>query len=196
MQSPAGSKPRKLDWDALFQQLTVAPLQISLVVTGGGSGAVARCLRRPGVSQIFVEAAIPYSRTAVAGYLAMSPRGSSASAQRASQLANTAFSRSLALADRDPPYEPVGLALAAALPTTVKRKGVDRIHVALHTQSQRVAWSLEMSKDVVDRETAESIADEMIFIALSELARQVNGRQDPINSINDIGGFPLIRKDL
>ena len=111
-----------LDWDELFQTLTQSPLQISLVVSGGGSGAVARCFRRPGASQGFVEAVIPYSRTALASYLAVEPRGTAASPQRARQLAETALARALALADRDPPYATAGISLVAALPTTVKRR--------------------------------------------------------------------------
>ena len=183
-----------LDWDELFQTLTQSPLQISLVVSGGGSGAVARCFRRPGASQGFVEAVIPYSRTALASYLAVEPRGTAASPQRARQLPETALARALALADRDPPYATAGISLVAALPTTVKRRGSDRIHVALHTQSSRVLWSLELPKDAVDRETAESIADEMIFIALSELANKSN-QSDEADRSHLLGDFPLERKD-
>ena len=194
MTASIGSDRPELDWDALFQELTQSPMQIAIVVAGGGSGAVARCFRRPGASQVFVEAVIPYSRTALAGYLAAEPRGTNASARRASQLADTALSRALALAEREPPYETVGVSLVAALPTTVKRRGSDRIHVALHTQSRRIVWSLDMSKDAIDRQTAESIADEMIFIALSELAHP----QDPSGKADigsRLGGFPLTRKD-
>jgi len=194
MTSTARSERPDSEWDGLFQKLAQSPLQISLVVCGGGTGALARCFRRPGASQVFVEAVIPYSRTALAGYLAVEPRGSAASPRRARQLAETALARALALAEREPPYETVGISLVAALPTTVKRRGSDRIHVALHTQSRHVLWSLELSKDAVDRETAESIADEMIFIALSQLADNFD-QTDEADRGHLLGGFQLVRKD-
>jgi hypothetical protein len=182
----------ELDWGGLFDSLAQPSLQVSLVVAGGGSGAVAHCFRRVGASQTFVEAVVPYSRTALAGYLTAAPRGSDASPARAHQLASTALSRADALADREPPYEAVGISLAAALPTIPKRRGTDRIHVSLHTQSRRLLWSVELSKDAFDRETAESIAEAMIFIALSELC--CDGKRPALDSRQILHGLELVCK--
>jgi membrane carboxypeptidase/penicillin-binding protein PbpC len=66
--------------------------------------------------------------------------------------------------------EAVGIALVAALPTTPQRRGRDRIHVALHAKPRGVLWSLELAKDAHTRESAETIADEMVFRALAELS--------------------------
>ncbi len=179
------------DWEGLFESLTQSPLQIALVVTGGGSGAVARCFRRAGASTVFVEAVIPYSRLSITNYLNVQPRGSSASAARAHQLAATALARAGALTDRDMPYETAGLALVAALPTTQPRKGADRIHVSLHTQRERQLWSAELPKDAFDRDMAEAITEEIIFIALSGLRRD-NGATGNEVPGNLRCGVPLI----
>lgn len=164
-----------LDWDGLFDSLTSSSWQVALVVAGGGSGAVVRCFRRPGASLNFVEAVIPYSRLSMTNYLSVEPRGTSVSPQRAHQLAASALSRADSFTDSDGAYEGVGLALVAALPTLRQRRGSDRIHVALHRESSQILWSLDLTDDFSDRETAESLADEMIFIALSELT--VNGSE-------------------
>ena len=181
----------EFDWEELFESLTQSPLQIALVVTGGGSGAVARCFRRAGASSVFVEAVIPYSRLSMANYLNVQPRGSSASAERAHQLAATALARAGALTDRDMPYETAGLALVAALPTINPRKGRDRIHVSLHTQQERQLWSAELPKDAFDRDAAEAITEEMIFIALSGLRHDSGATAEAIPSHLRCG-LPLI----
>ncbi len=111
------------------------------------------------------------------------------------QLASTALSRAEAFSDHQPPYEAVGISLAAALPTTRQRKGSDRIHVSLHTQSRRLFWSVELSKDAFDREMAESIADEMIFIALSELCCQRDESATQHHAGQRLCGLELIRKE-
>lgn len=56
-------------WDQVLAQVESSPLQIALVVTGGGSGAMARCFARAGASRHFVDAAVPYSRRALSAYL-------------------------------------------------------------------------------------------------------------------------------
>jgi hypothetical protein len=182
------------DWEGLFASLTQSPLQIALVVTGGGSGAVAHCFRRAGASAVLVEAVIPYSRLSLANYLNVQPRGSSASPARAHQLAATALARAGALTDREMPYETAGLALVAALPTIHPRKGADRIHVSLHTQRERELWSAELPKDAFDRDTAEAITEEMIFIALSGLRRdaEATAAESPSRSPSHLRcGVPL-----
>jgi hypothetical protein len=164
------------NWDQVFETLRDARKRISLVLTGGGSGALKHCFRREGASRVFVEAVIPYSHAALMDYLGCPPSGSSASGSVAKQLASVALERARRLQDEHADSsQPVGIALVAALPTTPQRRGRDRIHVALLTQellrSQRrgVLWSLELSKDAYTREQAESIADEMIRLALVEL---------------------------
>lgn len=146
------------------------------MLTGGGSGALKHCFCREGASRVFVEAVIPYSHAALTDYLGCPPSGSSASGPVAKQLASVALERAGRLHDEHADsIQPVGIALVAALPTTPRRRGRDRIHVGLLTQdsfqSQKrgVLWSLELTKDAYNREQAESIADEMIRCALAEL---------------------------
>lgn len=158
------------NWQSLLESLADSDHRISLVVTGGGSGAIGHCFRRAGASRNFVDAAIPYSRAAVAEYLGCPPDDSSASSAVARQLASAALQRAIRLDDAPASaVHAAGIALVAALPTTPPRRGQDRIHVVLQTAQQGVLWSLELAKGAHTREEAETIADEMVFRAISEL---------------------------
>lgn len=157
------------NWDELFETLCASRKIVSLVVTGGGAGAITRCFRRAGASKNFVEAVIPYSRAAVADYLGCQIADASASGAVARQLANVAFKRACRLSDNITDLHQIaGIALTAALPTKPGRRGPDRIHVALRTLERHVLWSLELAKNSHTRESAESVADEMVYTALAE----------------------------
>lgn len=162
----------------MFKSLSDSRIQISLVVSGGGSGALQHCFRREGASRLFVEGVIPYSHAAMVDYLGCAPSDASASASVAKQLASVALQRAGRLHEpqAESHKQPVGIALVAALPTTPRRRGRDRIHVARLTQDspqspkRGMLLSIELTKDAYSREQAESIADEMIRMAISGLA--------------------------
>ena len=158
-------------WDKLFESLVVTPFQVALVVTGGGTGAVERCFRRPGASGNFVEAVIPYSRAASQEYLGQPPAGPYASEEFARQLAELAFHRASRLSDREQSV-PVGISLAAALPTNRADTTEQRIHVALHTVNQQRCWSESWSKGSHTRVSAEALADQMVYRAINALINQ------------------------
>ncbi len=153
------------NWDRLFRRLIDTPLQISIVCTGGGSGAMSRCFRRPRASRNFVDGVIPYSMNASEAYLGSPPSASRASPEFAQQLADVAYERAGRLSDRDSPLA-IGIALVAVLPTVPVNTVEERIHVALHRQEDQQCWSEILQKSEHSREAAESIADEMIFRAI------------------------------
>ncbi len=154
-------------------------IQIAIVCTGGGSGAIARCFRRAGASRHFVDAAIPYSRAAAFEYLGTKPAGPAASSTFASQLASVALQRAVRFSDRDQ-VDAVGLALVAALPTEPIRDDQQQIHVAVHSKQDHRCWSRTWKQGEHTRASAESVADEMIYRALAELVNDIGG--------TDIGG--------
>lgn len=164
------------DWQSLLTALADTNASISMVVTGGGSGAITHCFRRAGASHNFVDAAIPYSRAAVVEYLGCSPDGPSASVVVARQLASAALRRSIKLDDESESdeREPAGIALVAALPTTPPRPAQNQIHVVLQSQQPGVAWSVMLANESCSREQAETIAEEMVFAALAELSGHAN----------------------
>ena len=153
------------NWETLFSRLIDTSSQIAIVCTGGGAGAVSRCFRRPGASRNFVDGAIPYSMKASTEYLGSQPVESRASPEFAQQLAARAFERAGQLCDHDQGV-PIGIALVAAMPTIPANPVAERIHVALHCSKDRHCWSETLQKGAHSRESAESIADDLIFQAI------------------------------
>jgi hypothetical protein len=176
------------NWHSLLTALASSDSRISLVVTGGGSGAVSHCLRRAGASRNFVDAVVPYSRAAVAEYLGCPPAGSSASSAVAKQLASVALRHATSLDDSSGSevHAPAGIALVAALPTTPPRQVPNRIHVVLREPKRGVLWSLELTKQSRTREEAETIAEEMVYRALAELSGHADNESFFANSCLDL----------
>ena len=98
-------------------------------------------------------------------YLGSRPAESRASPEFAQQLASRAFERAGQLADHDQGV-PIGIALVAVMPTVPANRVAERIHVALHRPEDRHCWTEVLRKGAHSRESAESIADEMIFRAI------------------------------
>ena len=138
---------------------------------------------------------IPYSRQAQASYLQRAPEGSSASPQRAQQLAQTALSRAKSLGQQAADTQAAGIALVAALPTVPPRRGADRIHVALRTDQQGAIWTLELPKGQFDRGSAETLADEMIFLALEQLTGDVEPGSAPASSTRILRTGLLLQRE-
>jgi len=167
----------RFDWRSLLDALHASPFRVAIVVAGGGAGALAECFRHEGASKTFVDACIPYSRRAMTEYLGAEPRDASAAGKTARQLAEKAFARGQSLDDGDGDGQYAGVALVAALPTTQPRRGADRIHVALHTRETSTLWSTELEKGAYTRESAETVADDLVQIALADLVGQTGLRE-------------------
>lgn len=169
--------PALVDDDAfseLLLRLTRTPWQIAIVVAGGGSGAIAKCLRRPGASKNFVEVVVPYAHEAMVDYLGAAAPAGYADRATATQLASVAMRRVRRLGVGNASTA-VGIALVAALPTEPPRDHVDRIRVTIATENRRQTWSRHLTDRVYTRDLAESIADAMVFTALESLVEQDNG---------------------
>lgn len=164
--------PTERDWEQLFDELAEQPLQLALVCTGGGSGAVSRCFRRAGASKNFVEATIPYSRQASAAYLGRTPPASRASVAFAEALAEVAKGRASQWSDRQPAIA-AGVALTAALPTAGAAGDQLRIHVAVHSPDFQQSWSTTWNGHPHTRESAEDLADAMVYQALRSLLQSI-----------------------
>jgi len=154
-----------LDWQQAFDSLDAVNASVSLVMTGGGTGAVTRCFARPGASKHFIEAVVPYSRRAVTDYLGTKIATRSVSRETVVKLANKAMERARELAD-EPTHNPVGIALTAALPTQPPRDHQEEIYVALESERRSTMLWVSLSGGHFDRDMAEKIAEAMIWHAI------------------------------
>lgn len=164
------ASPPEPSFSELMRRLRQTRWQIALVVTGGGTGSIAHCLRRSGASTNFIEAVVPYSHAAVIHYVGEPPRAGHADLSTATQLASVAMRRANEFGSGEP-GSAAGIALVAALPTEPPRDHVDRIHVAIQTADKSKTWSRELTDRVYTREQAEAIADTMVLAAISFLTQ-------------------------
>ncbi|TWT54746.1 hypothetical protein Pla22_23980 [Rubripirellula amarantea] len=152
---------RPVDWKSLTKRLSQTDWQIALVVSGGGIGAIERCMKRAGASVNFVEAVVPYSRASMRDYLGAPMVGKSASKETSIQLAQVAFERAVSFSDIDQ-GRAVGIALVAAMPTFPARNQTNQIHVAMITMNGCQSRSRELDGQLIDRDDAEEIAEAMV----------------------------------
>ena len=122
-----------------------SPSMAVLVVTGGGSQALADLFVVPGASRTVLEALVPYSDRSMGEFLGYGP-SQAVSAETAAALARKAYERALALRPSDD-VPVLGVASTAALVTDRPRKGEHRAHVAVCGGGPVEVCSVTLEKD-------------------------------------------------
>ncbi len=121
-----------------------------LVISGGGSAALAAILGQPGASRVVLEAGIPYCRTALAAWLGQQPV-SLCSVDSARRLAWRAWERACFLSRVLPAGSVttglLGVSCTAALTTQPPRRGADRAHLAICDGIEARCWTLDLAHD-------------------------------------------------
>ena len=153
--------PSRSDFVAEIHQ---SPALVMLVVTGGGTQALADLFAVPGASRTVLEALVPYSEGAMTGFLGR-PAPQAVSAETAALLARKAREKALALA---PEQEAalLGVACTAALVTDRPRKGEHRAHVAVCGGDAVEVRSVTLEKNTRTREGEERVVADMVLLAL------------------------------
>ena len=179
-------------WACILENLCISKIQIAMVITGGGTGAISHCLRRSGASLNFVEAVVPYSRLATQEYLGMEPIEGYASHQTAKALAKAAHRRAVSLSDT--PHQAFGIALTATLPTEAANSDTKLaqnccIHVASQSTDIGRGWSLCFKGQASQRDVSESIAEQLFLNALQDALHQIGVtiELDPVLPLNAAG---------
>jgi nicotinamide mononucleotide (NMN) deamidase PncC len=149
----------------LVEQIHDTPTRIVFVAAGGGSRAIADLLEVPGGSRTLLEAVVPYSAAAMVAFLGSRP-DEFCSAPTARAMAMAAFHR--ARGYEDPALMPAGVACTASLATDRPKRGPHRIHAALQTAAQTVAWRLPLHKDRRTRAEEERLAGQLVLNAVAE----------------------------
>ena len=170
----------KLTPEELVRQIHDAPGQVVLVLTGGGSRAVAELLEVPGGSKILLEAAVPYSEGAMTAWLGSRPE-QFCSSRTARAMAVIAFGRALRYGASE--QQAAGVSCTAGLATDRPKRGPHHAHVAVQTASQTRHWSLELEKGArgapgtPGRQEEEHIVSRLVLNAVAE-ACGVDARLD------------------
>ncbi len=152
--------------DGLVHCIHASRTAAALVLAGGGTGAIAQLLRRPGGSRTVLDIAVPYGPRAVAAYLGEAP-AQACSAETAEALARRAFERAVEFRpDRSVPV--VGLGATAALATDRVRRGEDRLHAATFDGSRTLALAWRFEPPHTNRQAQETAAERAIVALLAD----------------------------
>lgn len=149
---------------AAIERLHASHGQGMLVLTSGGSGALARLLGTPGASRTILDVQIPYSEAALLDFLGGKPDQACAP-DTARAMAMAAFHRARQLA---PDSAVFGLSCTASLATDRPRRGGHRIHVALQTRERSDLFSVELEAGARSRSEEEALCDHLLLDALAE----------------------------
>ena len=168
---------------ALLEGLAQDNVKVVLVMTGGGTEAIASLFCGGGASRVMLEVVVPYAKKSLESLLG-GEQERSCSPGIARHLAMKAFCRAVAL--ETPPQHAVGVGATASLRSTNPKRGTHRIHVAVQTLFATTTATLELTKGVRLREEEERIAGQLI---LARLASSCTSGKNKNN-------FPVMRVDL
>ena len=135
-----------------------------LVVTGGGSQAIADLLAVPGASRTVLEVLVPYSETALTEFLGSSPH-QAVSVETAAALARAAYQRAVALHGTEGPL--LGVACTAALATDRRKKGRHRAHIGIRTATKTRVYSCTLTKGARDRQEEERVVSDLLLAVMA-----------------------------
>lgn len=136
-----------------------------LVVTGGGTQAVADLLAVPGASRTVLEVVVPYSETALAEFLGASPH-QAVGVETAAALAKAAYKRAGVLHPAGGLL--VGVACTAALATDRLKKGEHRAHIGISTAAETRVYSCTLTKGARDRQGEERVVSDLLLTVLAQ----------------------------
>ncbi len=145
-------------------QIHASALRAMLVVTGGGTQAIADLLAVPGASRTVLEVVIPYSEAALAEFLGADP-DQAVSVETAAALARAAYKRAVVLHAAEGSL--VGVACTAALATDRLKKGTHRAHIGISIAAETRVYSCTLTKGARDRQGEERVVSALLLAVLA-----------------------------
>lgn len=146
-------------------QIHASSLRAMLVVTGGGTQAIADLLSVPGASRTVLEVVVPYSEAALTEFLGASPRRA-VSVETAAALARAAYKRAVDLHATEGPL--VGVSCTAALATDRLKRGAHRAHIGISTATGTRVYSCMLTKGARDRQGEERVVSDLLLTVLAQ----------------------------
>jgi Cytidylyltransferase-like len=156
--------PSDAAWQQLISAIHASGHKAALVITGGGSGAIAELLRVPGGSRLLIEAQVPYDALALAAFLGFEPE-QACSSDTAIAMARSIRARAARLMPAG--TDAVGLGATAALVSDRPRKGEHRFHVAFTNSAHTAHCTGAMAKGRRDRAAEEDLVSRAIVLWLA-----------------------------
>lgn len=151
---------------SLIAQIHTSPVMMVLVITGGGTQALADLLVVPGASRTLLEALVPYSAKSLVEFLG-SPPTQAVSVATAAALAQAAYRRAVLLRENET-IPLIGLSCTATLVTDRPKKGEHRAYIGLSEGAQTRVYSLTLRKGARDRQGEERVVSDLLLRACAE----------------------------
>ena len=159
----------------LITHIHASQVMAVIVVTGGGSQAIADLLAVPGASRTVLEALVPYSDKSLVEFL-VEIQTQAVSVETAARLAQRAYQRACSLREAEE-ISVVGLSCTATLVTDRPKKGDHRAHVGLCTSEYTQVFSLTLQKGARDRIGEERLVSDLLLQVLAVGCRCIPGVQ-------------------
>ena len=158
------------------QKIHARQRQTVVVITGGGSGALAELLAVPGGSNVLLEGLVPYSSAALEDFLRSTPERFCCE-QTARRMAMAARQRAVFLLQKQnaslgEQTSAVGLGLTASLASDRPKKGDHRIHLAIQSQNVTLTASLILTKNARTRAEEERLTTRFALIVWEAFLRR------------------------
>lgn len=159
------TQPSVLNPQSFITQIHRTPTMAVLVVTGGGTQALADLLAVPGASRTVLEALIPYSDASLAEFLGTTPT-QAVSVETAVALAQRAYQRACSLREGNT-IPVVGLSCTATLVTDRPKKGEHRACIGLSEGENVEVYTLTLRKGIRDRLGEERLVSDLLLQILA-----------------------------
>ena len=164
-----------MDIIPLITHIHASSTMAVLVVTGGGSQALADLLAVPGASRTMLEVLVPYSDTSMREFLGATPM-QAVSIETAMALAQKAYQRACSLREAEG-IPVVGLSCTATLVTDRPKRGKHRAHIGLCTSEDTRVFSLMLQKGARDRIGEERLVSDLLLQVLALACKIVSSIQ-------------------
>jgi hypothetical protein len=157
---------------AAVEALHANPLKVAMVVSGGGSQALAWLLAVPGATRTLLEAVVPYGWEAMVGFLGWRPRQYT-SRRTAVSMAAAAYAQAMRF--REAGEEVFGVSCTASIVSDRPKRGAHRCHVGVWDGQTATTYSLQLEKGLRDRPGEEDVVSRLVLRALAEGGGLVSG---------------------
>ncbi|MCZ6514675.1 MAG: hypothetical protein O6850_02305 [Acidobacteria bacterium] len=149
----------------ILEKIHAAPHRAVVYVTGGAAQAITWLGELPGSSRTLIEAAIPYSPSAVADLLGHTPKKFT-SPETARALAEKAYERALGWTAGAEPV--LGIGCTASLATLRPKRGKHRVIVAARESNRTTTYDVTLTKSKRTRAEEDSLASRLVLQALAD----------------------------
>lgn len=153
------------DQAALIAQIHASPVMAMLVLTGGGTQALADMLAVPGASRTVLEALVPYTAASLTEFLGAPPK-QVVSVETAAALARAAYQRAATL-HYEQEISIVGVSCTATLVTDLPKKGEHRAHLGVSSSDETRVYSLTLTKGARGRREEERVVSDLVLDILA-----------------------------